>query len=82
MESTRWHYSDEPKRKLREGNSISFCVCHRNANPEFETLLVAMFRCVLQLTPVNERFSDWRLWSLITGQLFLKVAFSATRHQV
>jgi hypothetical protein len=60
MESARWRYSDALKRKFKEGNSISFCVCHRNANPELQTLLMVMFRCVLQLTPVNERFSE--LW--------------------
>jgi hypothetical protein len=58
MESACWRYIGALKSKFKEGNLISFCVCYRNANPELEALLVAMFRCVLQLTPVNKHFSE------------------------
>jgi hypothetical protein len=58
MESACWRYNDALKSKFKEGNYISFCVCHGNANPELEALLVTMFRCVLQVKPVDKHFSE------------------------
>jgi hypothetical protein len=61
MELIRWRFNDALKGKFKEGNSVSFCVYHRNNNLELEALLVAVFHCVLQLTPVNKHFSEWIL---------------------